>query len=656
MTDTPQSPVFIQLDMTALEDLHTGSGTGSGDVDALIERDRQGRPVVRSSHLRGLLREAGEELLDYGQITSAELERLLGAQGDGRGQLQLTSARTGDGRPGIIWGSTKRVVGGRSPDPDTLRFVEHAPAGSEFVVRLRLPDAQLLSLLERLLRRVDRVGGDRNRGSGLIRSTWERRALPGGPGPEGKGKGTRLRLTLRNLEPLCLPLTGYPGNLIRTQSFIRGQTLLGGLGAWLIRTGRGAHLDLLRRVSVGDALPLPSGKSPVAAVVPIPLSVLNEKPRAAGADIPWWAADASEARAFDSLYDESDSDEKPKRPGVHEYLCRLEPKALWLRYTPNLTVRLRNATPKKGSADEANLFSLEEVAEDTCFQSELRFDDEPTATAFIEVFDPLLRATDWLALGRGGQPALVDGAVVSTAPEHESAGDDWSLTLTSDLIARGDHLGFLDDLELDQLCDWAGVTRGSDWSLERGVVETEAIHGFNGATGLRRAPALAIRRGSCWRVRGTGSEALAAALFAKGALGERTREGFGRFVIGLQPICGMQRPTSTSSRPERNAAEELLDTGRRLSKLVKGEKTPSLSQLQWLRAQALAADEQQLDQLLQAIESAPKDRPQGGKAWGAFGPLNLRDELAGLSGIEEKRLLIGGLVKWLVKEGKEKRG
>jgi hypothetical protein len=221
VTEQTKSPLFIQLAVETLEDLHTGAGTGSGDIDALVQRDRHGRPVIRDSHFKGLLREAGAELVSRGQVGAEELNRLLGAQGSTRSVLHMTSLRVPKGSEArtLIWGSTKRVDGGRAPEEDTLRYVEHVAAGACFEAQLRLADSSQLCLLERLLNRVDRIGGDRNRGSGLVKLHWQiGSALEAQP--LAIASDIRLRLVLRNLEPLCLPATGHPGNLIRSHSFI----------------------------------------------------------------------------------------------------------------------------------------------------------------------------------------------------------------------------------------------------------------------------------------------------------------------------------------------------------------------------------------------------------------------------------------------------
>jgi len=677
---TAKTPLFLTLELIALEDLHIGSGTGGGDIDAQVIRDRLGRPIIPATHLKGLLREAGEELQFFGQATGQELQTLLGVQGTAKAALRLTSLRVTKGGETLVWGSSARNQGGRSPKEDTLRFIEHVAAGTVFTAKLRLADLSLKPLLDRLLRRIDRIGGDRNRGSGLVKLNWN----VGGPKSEtetAKVTGPVIGLVLRNLEPLCLAVTGHPGNLIRTGSFIRGQTLRGALIAWAIHSGRTSAVPALSAPSYGDALPLPKGLAKAKAVLPIPLSILTEKPKGGVANLPWWAGGSPDPVAFDSLGpDREPNGEKPKRPGEHEYLCH--DGKTWFRYSPELAVRLRNATPKRDSQDDAELFSLEQVAEETRFQTELRFADAEEAKTFAETLAPLLNEGDWLVIGRGGAPVVVelleaipqsgrDAAALKPSFSTQAYtagdfGDDWTLTLTSDGIVRGVHLGFLDDFDIDTLCRLAGFEKPQpcNWKIAKRTVETERIHGYNAATGLKRSPALALRRGSCWRITGSDSAALAQALRSKQALGERIEEGFGRFLLNLQPLAAPEKPNLVGETPARRINEALLKQAKVLAgKISKGG--PSLSQLQWLRGQALAIENsQQLEDLLAEIETAPQRRPQGGKAWENFHIKDLREELAKLDqnhpndseqALKDKQMLISYLVQWHAPKAKEQR-
>lgn len=659
---TDMTPLFSRLTVTALEDLHTGTGTGQGDIDALIIRDRNGYPVIRASHFTGLLRQAGEELIKRSTLNKEELAALLGKEGNQKGALRMTSLYTERENCTLVWGSSMRTPGKRQPETDTLRYIEHVAAGTRFEATLRLP-CEYLPLLERLLRRIDRIGGSRNRGSGLVTLDWQsidvNKELPWKKqaamtqATSGNGQ-PRLRLMLRNLEPLCLPATGHPGNLIRSQSFIRGQALRGAFIVWALLQGKTAP----ENVSFGDALPL-LGNCAAETLLPIPLSILTPKPEGSSSKLPWWAAGGTSDEAFDSLGGMLDPDEKAKRPGTHEYLCRLEQNSEWLHYAPILNVRLRNQSADD-STQKTELFSLEEIAEETCFQVELRFNTAEATEEFKKTFSTLLHSKDWLTIGRGGQPVVVDAfwpvEATDQLKEDFEAKDNWTLTLTSDAIVRGRHLGFLDNLDILTLCEQAGIKSHQDWIIEKCTTETDAIYGFNAASGLHRAAALAIRRGSCWLIKGQNSHMLADILTNKdkAALGERTCEGFGRFVIDVQPIKALRKPQQNTKKPSANPQEALLAAAKALADLP-GANQPSASQLQWLRNRALACEtDDQLGALLKEIRGASGNRPNSGKVWEPFKvdkQLGKQlDQAFKNMQLIEKRLLISHFVQYVLQK------
>ena len=661
-----------RLTVRLLEDLHTGTGTGGGDIDALQMRDRRGRPVIRANHIKGLLLAAGEELARFDERIKAPLQDLLGTGGKPRGRLRLTALRLSEDSPGrtLIWISSAREEGSRRPQEDTLRVVEHVAAGCSFVAQLCVPEA-LESLLKRLVERIDRLGSDRNRGGGLISTRFDEITDEIPASRQQPIVGNCLRLRLRNLEPLCLPATGHPGNLIQSLPFVRGQVLRGALMAWALARGDREALASLALARVGDALPVPASLNESdlesLCVLPIPLSILTPKPGGGDADLPWWV-DAS--KQTENAYDDLDPEriipeEKSKRPGAREFLAREGKQVAWLRYSPRMSVHMRNQTAdlfdlSGRPVDEPQLFSMEEIAEDTRFVADLVFPDESTAQGFAECFAPLLSAAEWLAVGREGRPVEVAdmASVALVSPGASTPGDTWTLTLVSDLVIRGEHLGFLTDLDVPALIRLAGKKAtdfpGSDQWPMRGFAESERLHGFNAASGLRRAPALAIRRGSCWRITGTGSGALALALSTMNELGERTQEGCGRFAIDLQPINHLVRPDGQKSKAQPNPGEEILLAVERIAE-DKHATDPSPSQLQWLRNSALAAtSEAQLHELLEKIKAIAGRRPKGGGAWKDFPHDALRREVDRLSNLDEKRHLISQLVQRLALQALKK--
>ncbi|MEO0831092.1 MAG: hypothetical protein AAFY03_11635, partial [Pseudomonadota bacterium] len=417
----------------------------------------------------------------------------------------------------------------------------------------------------------------------------------------------------------------------------------------------------MRGVSFGDALPLPEQSVSRGEVIPIPLSILSEKPGGGNGDLPWWAQDHA-PRMFDALGEhEIATVEKPKRPGEHEYLfCPADDPENWLRYTPSMNVRLRSQIPKRGQADDTILFSLEEIAEETLFQTDIIFETGEAAEQFLEVFEPLVGGSQWLSLGRGGQPARIEAMEWLLPAEAHVAEDDWVLSLVSDLVIRGPTLGFREDLDLETLCELANVERKDDWTIrDAGFVATDTIHGFNAVSGIHRRQALAIRRGSAWVISGHGSHRLANALRDKQSLGEGAYEGLGRFVVGLQPLGSLSARRAPGGQVRQGHEERVLSRARALSQEFRNP-GPSRSQLQWLSARAsVARDTAELLEVLRGLESAPDERPRGGARWRGFPFAQMRAEIESLETLKEKQALVSHAVQWIElrsKQGDEKEG
>lgn len=680
-----------QLHIEVLEDLHTGSGTGGGDIDAMLARDRDNRPFIPASHIKGVLLALAEEWLDLANSRPLEqgIHRLLGRSGqyqsedqdDRRAALRMTSLYLCPESAGrtLVWGATARKAHGREPEEDTLRLVEYIAAKECFAGECRVPP-ELADVFESLIARLDRLGGGRNRGSGLVRCRLTAMEAKGVDLPQAGSP--RLRLALCNPDPICLPLTGFPGNLIRSQAFIRGQALRGALMYWAMQRRDAAAVTRLRRCSVGDALPLPqqdfnTGESlPLASLElrPIPLSIGSRKLEAADKNLPWWFAGQSgnenEAapQRRDTLFEQNEGTEKTKRPGDDEFLFRASRRESWQYYRPQRRVHLRNQTPDRHQSrgdQQPQLFSTEEIAEKTQFVADLIFADVADATQFLDDFQPILAQGEWLSLGRAGRPVEVTAIVpLPSEPQDWASDHGFSLTLISDLIARGPYLGFLTDLDessLWQLARAAGACL-PDWrtpspiQLQQSFVDSDLIHGFNASTGLRRPGALALRRGSCWRITGAGSRELASALARIPCLGERGDEGFGRFVLGeaaltlCRPVSPPAILTSKAGEALHCAASELARSARKTLSVG-----PSLSQYQSLRNQALAAsDLEALNSILTRLKNAPQERHLGGGCWQHF-PFDQLDKKRQSLPLPDQRQLISLMVSQLAPDLKKQQ-
>ena len=252
------SKPWVRRMLTAelLSDAHFGTGSGGGGIDALISRDRYGRPVIWASHVEGVLRDAARRLFSN-QVAENFFGRAGGDyQRSDRQRAIFTSLYVKDDPESHIWRATAREsFDNRAPKDDTLRVVEYVPKGTQLTGEVELPEDELLTL-QRLVQEVDRLGSGRAAGAGRVRLSLSENPVPLRNVSGAKGI---LRLLLRNRDPLCITATATPDNLIPSLAFIPGRALLGAMAAWLIAEGEQCAAALLTsgRVSVGDALPLP---------------------------------------------------------------------------------------------------------------------------------------------------------------------------------------------------------------------------------------------------------------------------------------------------------------------------------------------------------------------------------------------------------------
>ncbi len=637
--------VRVRIEAELLEDTHPGSGSGGGGIDALVARDRRGKPVIWASHLEGVLRDAALRL--HGQNVANDF---FGRAGGQRQRAVFTSLYTKSTPATRIWRSTARdsseIIDNRAPKDDTLRVVEHVPKGTRFEGKVELP-ARDLPLLHQLLNEVDALGRGRATGAGRVKLSVS--VIAASPRKVESATG-RLVLLLRNLDPLCITATATPDNLIPSLAFIPGRALLGALASWLIAGGRqnAAALLVNGSVSVSDALPVPpiTGSLSTAEVLPAPLSLQSEKPAGSAGAVPWWAKAPVPAKRLDSGSPGA-REFKLKRPEGDLFVFRASPTEPWASLRPTMQVRLRNGRPDPTQADPS-LFAIEQIAEDTSFFGEIRGSQEDMGRLAADL-KPILNGCRWLRIGRAG--AAVEVARMEwgkdlppTTPASRAI-----LTLTSDLLVRDEKLRWCTTLEegtLPQLLGWP-----KDVRLKPVVQEGVAVHGFNGTSRLWRMPASGIRRGSVFEVEEKGIAALSGMIAEGRWLGERTHEGFGRFRLD-KTLPGITDGTQASSSMEPTSSDDLEDaiavTTRRWFKEHSGlarqgslsDRKPSLSQ--WLDLVA-ELERNRHDALI----SRQNPATAGGRSWRHSDARAILDELAAIQETAARIAHARLFVRWL---------
>lgn len=654
------SEQWVRQTLTAefLSDAHLGSGSGGGGIDALVARDRLGRPVIWASHVEGVLRDAARRLRG-----DQEAEAFFGrgggdyARGD-RQRAVFTSLYAKHNPESHIWRSTAReAFDNRAPKDDTLRVIEYVPKGTKLVGEVELP-ASHLDTLKRLVQEVDALGSGRSTGAGRVKLTLSDVART----PKKAGTPTsRLVLLLKNRDPLCITATATPDNLIPSLAFVPGRTLLGAVAAWLIAEGYRDTAALLTsgKVSVSDALPLPHAPSKLddVEVLPAPLSLQSEKPKGAAEDLPWWAQPTAPTKRIDAF----ETNEKLKRPEDDLFVFRESANAAWTPFRPPRRVRLRNGRPDPKQTD-ASLFAIEQIVEGTYFLAELSGPADDLKK-LAEKLGPVLGGQRWLRVGRAGAPVEMAQLAWSNPAPSTKTEAKARLTLTSDLLVRDERLRWRTELDEKALREVVGDEDIAIVRTERGglraLQDSVMVHGFNGTSRLWRMPAAAIRRGSVFEVSGAGVAKLAERAAKNEWLGERSHEGFGRFRLDAAlPGVTSEIATSGPPTPVADVAEEAiarttqkwLGQHKSLAESDKkdgnGQKPPSLSQ--WLDLVGeLEANNQS------ALTSRLNPTTAGGKSWKHEDAKVILDKLNEVQA-SQRKLYARLFVRWLRADLREK--
>lgn len=434
----------------------------------------------------------------------------------------------------------------------------------------------------------------------------------------------QLRYTLTLQQPAVLStLAGNP-NLVQSEGFIPGSALWGAAAAACIRSSSGrlsagnAHLDpdFRRWFVAGDLRFLNAyvGRDvEPGRLLPVPLSIQQEK-------------------NGNLLYDLSRADHlaSATRQGIAlrgvEGFCRLE-GTLLLRSEPRRQLRYHHHRPDrlKGrpTGDDGAIFVYQSLEAGQVFHGRIL-----GSTADLRA---LLQATGWDAgearveLGRsrtagyGGEALLrfvtatgggetddggipggeeAEGSPAPVAPEaffREVAGaaaspanDDLlphggllTLTLLSACVGRDGGGRPAAELPLDELTAVLAVSGLRLEAVERAYVRPVWLGGYSGVWKLPRPQCPALAPGSVFVLKVNGDPGARHSLraFEQHSLGERTGEGFGRFVLQWHTPCAidtlaeehlaLQPDLPTEPAPEMFGAIYQEARGRMLSDAVR---------------------------------------------------------------------------------------
>lgn len=570
------------LTITLLEDLHTGTGTGNTIVDAVQARDEQGFPIIDRHHFRGVLKDNAKRLAHLRVINNEDIIELFGIEGGKQRKLDCSSLRTKEKDRFIFWDSTAREKDSRCPEENSLRRIEYIKAGTKLTGTVTLMDVseQDIKNFEIILKFTTRLGSERTRGSGQIKIEDPNRGVQTGRKraktlfPVGSHS---FQVLLKAEEPLCIPTSGHAGNIIRTESYISGRILFAAICAKAYQTGSDKALKELfsNELQIGNAYPIPETYKDQnlqsIQVFPMPNNIHSIKQaKDKDTDIPsyWphWAKPSKQTglatelkKGMDIDLFEEKTDDKTNRPKGAIYLFK-DNDNKWRRYQQALTIRMRNQRGDPLATDtkrkDTELFSEQRIPAGTYFMLEVNCNN----IALLNKVAAYLSVSNQLLIGRSKAPISVQAQqLCSTKLATKDKGDKLTITATSDWIIRSENLGYFTSLNLITLSKAFEISPEPSIKLKAHYQETETHGSFNFATRLPKRPFEVIRRGSCFQLTGKATEIkkLYTKLSSKStAIGERTTEGYGQFIINLDIEFTVNSSESTTEE-EPNTQDSL---------------------------------------------------------------------------------------------------
>lgn len=623
-----------QLTITLEESLHTGTGESFGEIDQRCRRDRHNRPMVAATTLKGIWREqvaaqSGEDVA----------KQMFGAEGASQaGCVQLTSAYLDPNpasNPSPYFHCSTRVAidreTGRSAE-DMLAVTEYMRAGLVLhCLVLTHPKAQ--AALEAVLGQTGRLGAQTSIGFGKVRYAWQElnsetqvhqqsTATP-------PAQLTGLQLIFRNIDPLLLSPSANSSNHLRTETYIRGNALLGAF-TQLALQAENPDLDLadcLGKGSIhfGHAYPIAEdliSLSQPIHVLPAPRQLLRQKTSATNSNTGtphWFNADTIphtstsvskpygariDAQAYRNQFEpitDAQQQQRWKRLSEHDYIAF--DGTDWCCYQP-----LIYENSARNNLKQHQLFTQQQLCEDQFFVSTIYFDCPRQTEHLTKVMQWLMQLDQrYITLGRGKtvtQIHQVRPIVMGTVLPNSNTDDHGSvdttkthleLTFASDVILRDpSSLQTSDQLKLTTLLAACG------WSLEdaqrdakfidilQAVEASGLVGGYNFKTALPALTYSCIKHGSAYRL-GVSTHTcdteyaaqvmskLLAQLQQRKAIGEQVHLGYGRFLLNTEWISSNSDHSSLAeAKISATPATSLSLTAQRLFAL---QKQPALVQL-----------------------------------------------------------------------------
>ncbi|MFO7535397.1 MAG: hypothetical protein R6X19_06905 [Kiritimatiellia bacterium] len=297
----------IRYTLTLLSDAEIGSGFGNESVNDVLARDHKERPVLRGSHLKGLIREQLKRIGDSRNWPGLFDELCFGQGGENGDDGTPGLARVPDASIRDAMNNTRTITRTSLTELGvvagmTLRTTEAVHAGSVFEGHIQIhPEAPAVveTGIRLALLTLEAVGGGRMRGSGAclidiegetrspgeiltaLDSDIEKGVFPVARAAQAVGcrlesgkPATLLKLVFYADDPVCCPDTPVVGNnVIQSGLGIPASAVLGGIITRLAQSAPELATQTVSDIRTRAWPLLPCGLPDSTGTLPIPIHV-----------------------------------------------------------------------------------------------------------------------------------------------------------------------------------------------------------------------------------------------------------------------------------------------------------------------------------------------------------------------------------------------
>ena len=563
-------------------------------VDTDVVYDVHGIPYIPAKRVKGCIREAALELLEFGLISREKYEKLFGKEGNQQSGFSLSNAYLKEHAALVAVAEHLKKNGLAAPqnvldqytdvrtqtavdletgvaDKNSLRTMRVIRRGLEFEAECnpgKNVDAELQKLLELAVSLVKHMGVSRSRGLGLVEMKLDNTGEMDSKETNKHVFITKEQLKEKNKINYRITLKSAmvckspQGNQAQTQDYIAGSKVLGLLAGAL---GREAYLDLMENhgIRVSNAYIMNGEKR----CMPARLSMQKQKDQSYD--------DEGKMLIKDMLYD-PDVTGKQMTPAGVAYMDAD-------RHTASVVTEIsyhhqRPADKSVGRAtgeDGSGFYQLCGISAGQTFGGSI-YADKVCAEKILEAVNVLGEVR--MGYGKSSEFGAVDFVLYDVEPfdeQSQSMMHDAVLTLGSDVILYNEYGMPSTEINVLKNCLEA-VTGVDDLELTHPFLDFALIGGFN-VTWQRRKPEFhALGKGSAFLVhsdKGFDAERLRSQF-----IGERTAEGYGELILtpaeASADVCIYKRTDDTLENAEEAIRNKLIageETGRILQQLLQTE-------------------------------------------------------------------------------------